>query len=114
MPSPDGARLAAVAPLPITAERQVSWVEEGFAPTSAPNFFDDDDSDDEILPGKPLWSYSGPSLEELLATEKAEREMQINNQEDGDTQSGEEEAGNEEEEEEEEEEDADASFEFEK
>lgn len=34
---------------------------------------DDEDSDEEGLPGKACWSYSGPSLEVLLAMEQRER-----------------------------------------
>lgn len=69
--SPMGGRpLCSEAPAPLPSERQVSWPEEGFA---SGKFFDDDDSDDDILPGKPLWTYSGPSLEELLAMEWLEK-----------------------------------------
>mmetsp|Transcript_58762 Transcript_58762/g.137175 ORF Transcript_58762/g.137175 Transcript_58762/m.137175 type:complete len:103 (+) Transcript_58762:119-427(+) len=30
--------------------------------------FPDDEDDDEIMIGKPLWNYAGPSLEELMAS----------------------------------------------
>lgn len=97
LPSPVASRLVAEAPEPIATERQLSWGEEGFAAAKPCDYFDDDDSDDDILPGKPLWSYSGPSLEELLAAEKCENEMQSKSQYNEEHELGEEEEANKEE-----------------
>jgi len=97
LPSPVATRLVTEAPEPIATERQLSWGEEGFAAGKVCDSFDDDDSDDDILPGKPLWSYSGPSLEELLAAEKCENEMQSKSQTNEEHKLGEEEEANKEE-----------------
>lgn len=80
--SPVASRYAAENPKLMTKDRQTSWAEERFGGERACPFFDDDDSDDDILPGKPLWSYSGPSLEELLAAEQMNRKAMTSDQQD--------------------------------
>mmetsp|Transcript_60735 Transcript_60735/g.131658 ORF Transcript_60735/g.131658 Transcript_60735/m.131658 type:complete len:121 (-) Transcript_60735:330-692(-) len=49
-------------------ETPVDWTDED---ESEDEDEDEDDDDEEGFIGKPIWTYSGPSLEELLASEES-------------------------------------------